>query len=221
MDFNEHLINIQDDYNISIGTQYIDREISKENSNISEALSEREIEIYNSIKFDKRKRDWLAGRLAAKKAFIDYCKKNTGFKNTNITVLNNCNKAPYIFEYPELDISITHSNDLAIAAISNSLIGIDLEKISSGNPLIIKYFFSENESNLLKKESLHNDKVSESIIRIWTRKEAVAKYLKLGMKINFKLLDTVNNFISFDRDSEKLVRIFSYKMGDYYLSIAV
>lgn len=69
------------------------------------------------------------------------------------------------------DISISHSKTYVTVAISNSKtipVGIDVEEISNAN-LPIR-FLSENEKKIVTKEN--------NFIEIWTKKEALFKFLK-------------------------------------------
>jgi len=217
-----YLKRISEELNISIGIQSID-EINNIsiNSLAEERLTEKELMIFKTFKFEKRKSEWLAGRIAAKKAFQDYSNISGNTNIKNISILNDGNRAPFILELPNLELSISHSSQYAIAVVSNSKIGIDLERITEHNPSIIKYYFSDDESLKINDKSNKDNEFNEVITKYWTRKEAVAKYLKLGMKINFKLLDTTTEYLSVVNNSYGKIRLLSQKIDDYYFSIAI
>lgn len=96
------------------------------------------------------------------------------------------------FKTLDADISISHSKKYAAVAISTSnrvRVGIDVEEINDenrGNSLL--RFFTENE-----RASLEN---GASEIEIWTKKEALFKYLK-NDDINFLSLDSTEATQSF------------------------
>ncbi len=185
------------------------------NNKFSGSLTVKEAQIFNSLKINKRKIDWLAGRLAAKEALMSH------FNIEYIpyfSILNNIDRSPYIEGNTHLTLSISHSSDLAIALISKNNIGIDVEKIVDHNRLLLKYYFTNTETHQIKKRNYKVD-VDESITKYWTRKEAVSKYLKLGMNINFNTLDTVPDQIRID--NQKYVKIVSEKISNHYLSIAI
>lgn len=216
-----YLNKISEELSIGTGIQIIDEvnEFEK-NSLYKEILTPQEQKIFNSFKFKKKREDWFAGRIAAKKAFKQYLNIIGKSYNINISVFNNQDGSPYIYEFPHLELSISHSSQYAISIISKSKVGIDLEKIIQHNLSILKYYFSKKETLIIKKKNYSNDKLNELITMYWTRKEAVAKYLKLGMKLDFKNLDTTSNIFSVSAISNQNIKLKTQRINDYYLSIA-
>lgn len=95
---------------------------------------------------------------------------------------------PY-FKTIDADISISHSNTYSTVAISDFSIGIDVEDISREETSNrFARFFTENEQNEVKS--------GISPIEMWTKKEALFKYLK-NDSINFISLDTTQVYIPF------------------------
>ena len=72
-------------------------------------LSVREMEEFD---LTSNKIQYLAGRWAAKEAIF----KATGYKR--MTVLNKSNGAPYVLDNPDIQISISHEKEYAIAFAS-------------------------------------------------------------------------------------------------------
>ena len=73
------------------------------------------------------------------------------------------------------EFSISHSGDLSVALYGRkSKIGVDIEKISLKRDLrgIAKRFFSCSESQYLEEKEYE----AESFYKIWTAKEAIAKF---------------------------------------------
>src|SRR5210317_143529 len=104
---------ISDEFDCAFGIKNIP-ELSQSDSSIHlNQLTIKEKHVYDSLKYSKRKYEWLAGRLAAKSAYIHFCRKFKLSNRLNISVLNDENRAPYFLEYPQLGLSITHSNDYA------------------------------------------------------------------------------------------------------------
>ncbi|HOJ49392.1 MAG TPA: holo-ACP synthase [Spirochaetota bacterium] len=94
--------------------------VCKKNKNfINKILSKSEIDILNSIKSEKRKYEFIAGRFAAKEAFMKALGKGVSIGFSNIEVLNNDLGKPYIVYYGNLydNISISHSKDYAVAIV--------------------------------------------------------------------------------------------------------
>ena len=108
-------------YGFSFGIQSIDKLKSSEYLSRSiKKLTISELEQFDSLKNEKRKFEWISGRLASKKALKNFLVNKDEIVNYSITVINGENNAPYISEYPHLKLSISHSDEYAIALVSNS-----------------------------------------------------------------------------------------------------
>ncbi|HUT85722.1 MAG TPA: 4'-phosphopantetheinyl transferase superfamily protein [Elusimicrobiales bacterium] len=142
-----------------------------------EFLNDKEFEKYCSLKFEKRKTDWLAGRFAAKKVILKaLCFKHLGYKD--ISIENDTDRRPYFKidgkVYPNV-LSISHCENYGLAAVGNddnSLLGIDLEIITERPKSWIEEVFNPKE--LTKTDSF-------TLTKLWTQKEAVLKALGLGL----------------------------------------
>lgn len=214
--FKNTITKVEEELNISIGICALQEVKSKDDKNyLSYYLSNNENLIYNSFKFKKRKNDWSIGRIAAKRAYSKF----TSNTPSNITILNNDDGSPHIVGIPDLSISISHSNGIAIAAISEKNIGIDLEIITDHNESILNYFFSTSESDKVFRYKDKNIK-NELITKFWTRKEAISKYLKKGMKLNFKSIDILDDKF-FKKDlCHDIISLQSTKIENFFFSIA-
>ncbi len=151
-------------------------------------LSQKEFEIYSKFTSAKRQTEFIAGRLACKKAFCKLTSKNekndSNFfdKFSLISVINSKTRAPFI-ENSDFHITISHSHGIAIASVSKYQSGIDIEKI---NPKKI---------SALKKMSPKTDPNFQDIVSLtvlWTLKESLGKALQTGIVKDFKLYDTQN-----------------------------
>lgn len=182
----------------------------------SPILNDDEFEIFKKFKIKKRKTEWLSGRIAGKNAFTSYISSlRCTNRVSNISILNNQARAPYIVNYPELYLSISHSYEYAVAVIAPFKIGIDIEKIEPRPDSLAHYFCSQEEQALLKKDSTRKD---ELLTFFWSRKEAVSKFLGLGGKMNFKQISTVNDEIDI---SQEKIWLVSGECDEYWVSIAL
>lgn len=87
---------------------------------------------------------------------------------------------PYLKDYPELHFSLSHSGNMAVLAISDAEVGIDVQENRGYSERIAKRFYHENEYKLLEQA----ESVSECeklFYQIWTGKEAFIKYTGKGM----------------------------------------
>ncbi len=81
---------------------------------------------------------------------------------------------PFLKDYPEFHFNISHSDNLAAVAFSNTSIGVDIEKKRSVNLKIADRFFAADEQKTVTDP--------DSFFYVWTRKEALLKQKGEGLK---------------------------------------
>ena len=100
-------------------------------------LAQQELEKYLHFKYEKRRIEWLGGRLAAKKAALDHLDiPITEDTMRDWPVFADENGRPFFKSTadPGISLSISHSHDLASAIVVTGLAcGLDVQKISGGN----------------------------------------------------------------------------------------
>ncbi|MBR5868131.1 MAG: 4'-phosphopantetheinyl transferase superfamily protein [Clostridia bacterium] len=82
---------------------------------------------------------------------------------------------PYLPDYPEVGISVSHSGDYAVAAIAPGPVGIDLERLREPTAGVLKKYFSKEERDLVSAGG------ADVFTRLWTTKEAIGKALGTGL----------------------------------------
>lgn len=88
----------------------------------------------------------------------------------------------------ELQFNLTHSNDLALLALSpTSEVGVDVELIRPISADVAKRFFSEYEQQRLQQSNIAE--WCESFFTCWTRKEAFLKGVGFGLTIPLNSFD--------------------------------
>lgn len=92
---------------------------------------------------------------------------------------------PYLKDYPDVHFSLSHSGNLAVLAISDVEVGIDVQEHRGYNEKIAGRFYHEEEIKLLETVS---DSVEREILfyKIWTCKEGYIKYTGKGMGQDLK-----------------------------------
>lgn len=144
-----------------------------------EILCDKEAALYAALKTQKRRRDWLAARWAAKRLIADALLTKD---LRRIEILNDDDGRPWPYCPGSLaadwTLSLTHSGELAGAAIdpSGRPLGLDLEKVEPRDPAFIPVAFSEIE--------LAGGRDDDALTRLWTIKEAVLKFLGLGLSVD-------------------------------------
>lgn len=91
--------------------------------------------------------------------------------------------------------SISHSKGLVLVSVSQTPVGVDLEKIRPVNFRIIKKVCNDKEKEYILNGKDENEKKLR-LLEIWTFKEAYFKYLGTG----------ITNFLSVDYFDDKIKR---------------
>jgi malonyl CoA-acyl carrier protein transacylase len=190
----------------AISVQETADEIARDPSILDNYLHEKEITKHQSLKVDKRRNEWLAGVIAAKKAIkkiypetqykLFYIEKDKLGKP--IITIDGAKKP--------LNITITHSNGYALAAASEKeTIGIDLEKIENFSSALVDELLDNSEKELIQKTK--GEIASDLITKIWTAKEAVTKVLGVGLNIDLHALrisEVEDELISIVLDAQRV-----------------
>ena len=146
-------------------------------------LTPRERTVLEGIPAEGRRRDWLAGRVAAKRALRATCRRQHSAVPSYlaIEILNDADGAPYftIDGRPELadrlDISIAHTDGAAVAAIADTLasgrVGVDIEITKPLSLALVRRVLQPTELERLDGSS----NACPTPLEMWTAKEAAMK----------------------------------------------
>jgi 4'-phosphopantetheinyl transferase EntD len=189
---------------------------------IEKLLHLQETSYYRTLKFEKRKKNYLTGRYAARQAISVLIE---GDNLDGIAIQKG------IFGYPivtntrqNVQLSITHCDKIAaaIAYPEAHPMAIDIEEVSSDKIGVLETQITEAEKNLMQKIP-YSCEVMFTLL--WTVKEALSKILKTGLMTPFHIFEISNievkhdyiisNFKNFAQYS-----VVSFKLGDYICSIA-
>ena len=149
-----------------------------------EVLSPKEFEIYSEFTSLKRRCEFVAGRIACKKAFFRLTIGNSNCfdKFPSVSVLNADTGTPFIEKMPELHVSISHSHEVAIASVSEHAVGIDIEKINPKRIRTLKRMSPEIQSECVVE-----------LTALWTLKESLGKALQTGIVEEFRHYEIENS----------------------------
>ena len=99
---------------------------------------------------------------------------------------------PYLASHPALEISLSHAGHIAMCAISEQELGVDVQ---DHRPMtrdrmmqLAARFYAPGEQAMLEKAGVAtapSDAQRELFFRIWAAKEAYAKYTGMGLAENF------------------------------------
>lgn len=160
-------------YAISINENYPKNEFET----IIKFLCKEKQEKLKRLKFFEDALRTLAGEIIIR----NIVKRKYKINFEDIIFKKNINGKPYIDNIKGFHFNISHSGKWVVCAISDALIGIDIEKIKETNFKVAKRFFSEEEYiDLSNKESVSK---TEYFYDIWTLKEAYLKAIGTGLTV--------------------------------------
>jgi 4'-phosphopantetheinyl transferase len=141
----------------------------------------------------KKDREHIAGLNLCKEMISKYF----GEENPEFSV-NDFGK-PYVNK-DGIFFNISHSKGRVACAVSDTPVGLDIEKVTEKNDTDIKNFakryFVENEIFALERENYS----SVAFYEIWTRKEAYSKMLGSALSKNFKIDTTALDIVTYVND---------------------
>ncbi len=154
-------------------------------------LSEKERQVWYKLpEKGPRRYDWLFGRIAVKDAVRQYAQQtlNLELASTEIEILSTELGKPFLrcptleAVVPLPDISISHSRGYIVAAVapSDTLIGIDLERLGfTRYEDWLSIAFSQVELKLLPQPTNQ-----AMVVGFWCAKEAASKAIGTGLQGN-------------------------------------
>lgn len=155
------------------------------------------------FKFDKDKIISLFTELLIKKSI----NQEFGVSYNDITFSYNEYGKPYLKDKDNYYFSVSHSKNCIVFISDCNPIGIDIEKITTKNPLVARRFFTINENILI--DNSNNPNIA--FFDIWTKKESYIKMIGLGLS---------KPLTSFDVTSTDLQYLFKTKhIDDYSLTV--
>ena len=184
---------------------------------VSETMPEANLKVEEKEEFckidsEKRKREFLAGRLMLKKLW----EESVGDDN-DLTVLKDKFGKPYgKSDNVLVNLSLAHSNSTIFCGISRSRdIGIDLEPADRKvDGRLGKRIYHPNEDETVRRLPL---------IRFWTIKEALVKLHGGGLRTNLKDVMVSQNseseFLGRFND-DKTAIICSFEQQEHWLAVA-
>ncbi len=194
-------------------------------NNVETFLHDNEMPYFSSIKYKKRKKDYLTSCYIAKSVIAKYLNESN---LSSIQISSGIFKHPFIryngWEIP--GVSLSHSDGFsgALAFPQWHPMGIDIEKIDNEKVEIIKSQLTEDELDLVKQNDTDNVK---TYCQIWTIKEALSKSLKCGLTAPFSILEidkvkfNNNGYIQCHFKNFGQYRSYSFTVNGYALAIVM
>ena len=172
-----------------ISLRICDMTTSYTDEDLERVFSKEELKNYHNRKNNKRKKELFWSRKMAKAAIYDINKEIKEMPKIHIG--KGQFGQPIVKEGQRAyQVSITHCSNYAaaIAFPEEMMIGLDMEKVEHKEQIGIEDILTDREKSLIP--ALLNKEIFALIM--WTAKEALGKFLRLGLTMNFDILQIVD-----------------------------
>ena len=157
-------------------------------------LSASEREVFDGLRFSKRRRERLLGRWTAKQLLRRSHAAYYALPLKAVSVANDPDGAPHLSVTGEgrleMSLSISHRDDRAFCALSHSLppiIGADMERIEPRDAAFVHDFFTVGEA---ERVWICPSPARDTLVTtIWSAKEAVLKALRHGLRVDTRCVE--------------------------------
>lgn len=161
-----------------------------------ENLSDRRLEKVRRIKNDSAKRRSIAAEALLN---IGMDKEIRGIKHPVIWDTDDMGK-PYLTDYPDIYMNISHSRDYAVCAISDMPVGVDIQYMREVNLKIAEHRFTKSEQEYIK--SSENPK--ETFYEMWVRKESFVKAVGTGLSMPLDSFSVLTDTVMYGNEKYEL-----------------
>jgi len=153
-------------------------------------LSVEEINFRQTLKTDKRRRDWTLGRRASKRLLAELILDHTGraLAHEQIVILPHADGWPMVTtpapgrNSPAITLSISHSHGRAFCAAiegRDQSLGVDIELVEPRSAAFIGEYFTSLEQRYL---TVAPDEQTDALVNaVWSGKEAALKAIRRGL----------------------------------------
>jgi phosphopantetheinyl transferase len=150
-------------------------------------LTAAELRTYETLRLPKRRREWLAGRVAAKEVVRRRYGLAGGGGLGAVEIVTEPRGRPSYrlgMRPARFGLSISHVEPVAVAALARhpgEAIGVDVERVEARGPGFESLLLSPREKTAL--EGVTGTERSRRVTQIWAVKEAVSKALGIGLRL--------------------------------------
>ena len=198
-------------HNFAHGDVMVRNKIIEKHDFLVTFLSELELKALNKFKSLKKQIEWLSGRFLLKSCLISIVDSIGDLQN--IVVAYEKEGAPFLPDFPDIKISLSHSGNYTAVAVCETKdvdIGVDIEQFrEKPDKNFIKIAFTQQEINSM-------DNNVEDILRKWTTKEAFLKYIKKGFNESLHRVEVIEDKVFHNR-KEVEVKTFSKIIDKKYI----
>jgi len=158
-------------------------------------LSPEELGKLATLRFPKRRNEWLLGRWTAK-SLARSLPEFRELPSAGIEVRASPEGAPYLHLLTETcsphSLSISHSGDLALCALTLGTIlavGADVEKVEPRSDEFVQDYFTVAEWERVRRSPAGRRDLAANLV--WSAKEAMLKALGIGLRRDTRQLEVL------------------------------
>lgn len=129
---------------------------------------------------------------------------------------NEHGKPYFINSQKPLYFNISHSKDMVICAVSDTEIGIDIQKISDCKMEVVKRFFADSEYEYLSKID-DQAYLNQQFTKLWCMKESIVKCKGEALGTSLKKYSFKFKNEDFEPDFDTLYNIKCINFDEYYI----
>lgn len=130
----------------------------------------------NQFRFEKDKKRSVAGEILARRMIAACCP----VREEEIIFTENAGGKPFAKDLP-IEYNISHSGELVVCAVSDSPIGVDIEKMRNIPDTVIRRVCTQREQAYVSEQALDAVQAQKRFFEIWTFKEAYFKCMGTGI----------------------------------------
>lgn len=98
---------------------------------------------------------------------------------------------PYLCDYPDLHINLSHSGNYAVCAVADCEVGIDIQQLRRANFRIAERYFTKDECEYIGSSEAR-------FFELWSKKESRVKATGTGITIPLNSFSVLENGGSFE-----------------------
>lgn len=148
----------------------------------------------DEFRFEKRRRDWLLGRWAAKLALlraVGLPERDLG--RVGIGTAADGAPMPTLDGRPcrtRLSLSHSHGRAFSVASTDAGALGCDMEFIEPRGPEFVETWFTESERERAMRAA--PEYLDSLVTMVWSAKEATLKALRTGLRIDTRCVEVID-----------------------------
>lgn len=139
---------------------------------------------------------------------------NSEYSIKNFEIAYTKNSKPFFLENENIYFNLSHSYNYVACAVSNSEIGIDIQKTIEYKPKIAQRMFAQAEVEKIEK----SDDKNIVFTKLWSIKESYLKFTGEGIYNSLKGLD-FSNFLNRKEFEYMSLKFKTHFIDDYFISV--